>query len=66
MVVKEVEAPNDEALYTIAEVANRLRVNEKTVRNWILAGEIEVVVLPNGYYRIPQSTLNALLQKRKL
>src|SRR5258708_35739630 len=56
--------PEEERMYTVEEVAKRLRVNPRTVRGWIASGEL--VALDVGReYRISQSDLNAFMEKRK-
>lgn len=61
----------DDTLYTIEEVARRLRVDDTTVRRWIREGALDAVTLPMYHstgkkrclcrYRVKQSTLNRLL-----
>ncbi|HET9999967.1 MAG TPA: helix-turn-helix domain-containing protein [Ktedonobacteraceae bacterium] len=55
-----------EELLTVQEVAERLRVNEATVRRWIKVGAMEAIKLPHRgareIYRVRRSTLNALLR----
>lgn len=52
-------------LLTVREVAERLRVNETTVRRWIKDGVLEAVTLPHRgkreIYRVRLSTLNSVL-----
>lgn len=54
-------------LLTVQEVAQRLRVNEATVRRWIKNGSLAAVKLPHRgkreIYRIRRSTLDAVLNK---
>ncbi len=54
-----------EELFTVKEVARRLRVDETTVRRWIQSGILDAVILPHAgtrqAYRIRQSTLDTLL-----
>lgn len=47
----------DEQHLTVAEVAERLRVSEWTVRRWIKSGALRAIQAdgPNGAYRIPAS-----------
>jgi len=56
----------DETLYTVGEVAKRLRVDTTTVRRWIAIGTLEAVILPHKgkrqAYRIRQGTLDKLLR----
>ncbi len=57
----------EEKLYTVREVARRLRVDDTTVRRWIKSGALEAITLPHRgrrqAYRIKQSTLDKLMQK---
>lgn len=62
---------NDEAdLLTVREVAQKLRVDDTTVRRWIKNGVLEAITLPHKgarqAYRIRRSTLNALLTPSQL
>ena len=64
------QTPNDlhqeETLYTVREVAKRLRVDTTTVRRWISIGVLDAVILPHlgkrQAYRIRERTLDKLLQ----
>lgn len=53
-------------LLTVQEVAQRLRVNEATVRRWIKSGALEAIKLPHRgkreIHRIKASTLDAVLK----
>ena len=50
-----------ETLYTVKEVAGILRVNRKTIYNWIDQGRIRAVKFTenqkNRYVRIPESAI---------
>ena len=53
-------------LFTIAEVAQILRVDDATVRQWIKQGALQAVILPHlkdrpGGYRIKRETLEEIL-----
>jgi len=52
-------------LLTVHEVAQRLRVDDTTVRRWIKSGALEAITLPHQgkrqAYRIKKSTLDSLL-----
>lgn len=54
------------SLLTVREVAQRLRVDETTVRRWIKGGALEAVPLPRRgkrtSYRVKQEALEAVLQ----
>jgi len=56
----------EEKLYTVREVARRLRVDDTTVRRWIKSGALDAITLPHRgrrqAYRIKQSTLDKLMQ----
>ncbi len=56
---------DDEDLLTVQEVAERLRVDDTTVRRWIKNGVLEAITLPHRgerqAYRIRKSTLDNLL-----
>jgi excisionase family DNA binding protein len=58
----------EDHLFTIAEVAKRLRVDSTTVRRWINVGTLEAVTLPHmnkrHSYRVKQSTIAALLSEQ--
>ena len=58
-------ANKDSDLLTVREVAERLRVDDTTVRRWIKNGSLEAITLPHRgsrqAYRIRRETLNALL-----
>lgn len=54
-----------ERMYTVQEVAQQLRVSERTVRNWIEQGELTAFSIGKRGYRIGESDLNAFINKRK-
>lgn len=54
----------DEEMLTTDEVAKQLRVNVKTVRNWIATGELVAIDIGNEY-RISRTNLNKFMQKRQ-
>ncbi len=56
--------PQDEDWFTTDEVAKQLKVNVKTVRNWIQSGEL-VALDVGGEYRIFRDDLNAFIERRK-
>jgi len=53
-------------LFTVHEVAERLRVDDTTVRRWIKSGALEAVRLPHTgereSYRVRQETIDKLLK----
>ena len=56
--------PQGEDWLTTDEVAKELKVNVKTVRNWIASGELEAMDV-GGEYRISRVDLNDFIQRRK-
>ena len=54
----------DEEMLTTDEVAKILRVNVKTVRNWIATGELVAIDIGNEY-RISRTNLNKFLENRQ-
>ena len=59
------EKQTQDELLTVHEVADKLRVDDTTVRRWITNGMLEAIVLPHmgkrQGYRVRQSTLSKLL-----
>lgn len=53
-----------ERLLTTQDVADRLQVKERTVRDWIRSGELPAFDLGQGY-RISEEDLEAFLEGRK-
>jgi excisionase family DNA binding protein len=56
--------PQSDEMLTTNEVAKELRVNVKTVRNWILTGELVAIDI-GGEYRISRSNLEDFKQRRQ-
>ncbi len=54
----------DDEMLTTDEVAKQLRVNVKTVRNWIATGELVAIDIGNEY-RVPRSNLNKFIENRQ-
>jgi excisionase family DNA binding protein len=54
----------EEHLYTVKEVADRLRLNPETIRVWLRQGRLRGVLMGGrrGGYRIPASELRRLLE----
>lgn len=55
----------DEYLYTVEELAKRLRVTGRTIRRMIDDGELAAIRVRNQY-RIPQSALDSYVRKHSL
>jgi len=54
-----------ERQFTITELAEHLKLNERTIRRWIQSGKLEAVAIPGRgqkatEYRIPQHAVEAL------
>lgn len=64
--VTQLQDGSADKLLTVQEVAQRLRVNEVTVRHWIKIGALDAIKLPHRgkreIYRIRQSTLDSILK----
>jgi excisionase family DNA binding protein len=54
-----------EKMYTVQEVAQQLRVSERTVRNWIEQDELPAFAIGKRGYRIAESDLLTFIEKRK-
>ena len=55
----------DDKMLTVEEVAERMRVNEKTVRNWIALGELLAFPIGKRGYRISETDLHNFVEARK-
>jgi excisionase family DNA binding protein len=55
------EAPGTQTLLTVAEVADELRMNQQTIRNWIDAGTLPSVRIGRRV-RIKRSDLDQLVE----
>jgi excisionase family DNA binding protein len=53
---------SSEKLYTISQVARKLKVSRQTLYVWIHQGEVETIPVDNGRQVITQSTLDDLLK----
>jgi excisionase family DNA binding protein len=54
----------NEPVYTVDEVASRLRVDVKTVRKWIRSGELVAMDIGREY-RIRESNLQDFIRRRE-
>jgi len=54
-----------EKMLTVEEVAEQMRVNEKTVRNWITSGELPAFPIGKRGYRISERDFHAFVEARK-
>jgi len=55
---------SDDTLYTTEEVAGKLKITPKTVRQYIQRGELEAIDMGQGY-RIYKRDLDAFLERRR-
>jgi excisionase family DNA binding protein len=53
----------DQVLLTTAEVANRCRVGQESVRRWVRDGDLEAVTLPSGTLRFHAEVIDAFLAR---
>ncbi|HTV12293.1 MAG TPA: BldC family transcriptional regulator [Acidimicrobiales bacterium] len=61
-----VEQPQADALLTPAEVAQRFRVNPKTVTRWARAGKITAIRTLGGHRRFRAAEISRLLDEMEL
>jgi excisionase family DNA binding protein len=54
-----------EEVYTVQEIAQNLKVSERTVRNWIESGELPAFPIGKRGYRISKADLQAFIDERK-
>lgn len=50
----------EETYYTIQEIAEKFKVSDRTVRNWIEEGKLEALRFGREF-RIPESSLKKML-----
>ncbi len=55
---------SDDTLYTTEEVAEKLKITSKTVREYIQRGELEAIDMGQGY-RIYKRDLDSFLENRR-
>ncbi len=55
---------SDDTLYTTEEVAEKLKITPKTVREYIQRGELEAIDMGQGY-RIYKRDLDTFLESRR-
>ena len=53
-----------ERMLRLGEVEVRLGVSRWTLYDWIKANTINAIRLPSGYFRIPESEVQRILQER--
>lgn len=54
-------------MYTVTQVAEKLDVSTRTVRDLIYSGELEAYqYTENGTYKIPKESLERFLEKSKV
>lgn len=54
-----------EKMWTVTEVAQQLRVSDRTVRHWVETGELPVFRVGKRGYRIADSDLQKFVESRK-
>lgn len=54
-----------ERVYTVQEVAQQLRVSERTVRNWIENKQLVAFPIGKRGYRIRQSSIDDFIRKQE-
>lgn len=62
--LNDAPAAKEQELFTVQEVAKRLRVDDTTVRRWIKSGALDAIRLPSkgrACYRVKRNTFDQLL-----
>lgn len=54
---------NMEKYYKLREVAASLSLSKRTIWNWVRAGKIKAIQLPNGQLRISRKALDRFLER---
>lgn len=54
----------EDKMYTVQEVAQQLRVSERTVRKWVEDGDLPAFHIGKRGYRIRESDLIAFIERR--
>ncbi len=55
---------NVDVLLKPREAAAALGISYPTIKQWILAGKLKTVKTPGGHHRVPQSSLNPIMQSK--
>lgn len=56
----------DDKWLTVAQIAERLQIDNETVRRWLRSGELPGLLIGRkGGYRVQESDLQAFLQEKK-
>lgn len=56
---------SEDEILTAEEVAKIMKVNIRTVREWVSNGELAVIMVGKREYRIRRSELNRFMQDRE-
>jgi excisionase family DNA binding protein len=56
---------NDDELLTVEEVAKMVKTSVRTVREWVLSGELARVLIGKREYRILRKDLDAFIARRR-
>ena len=59
------EAMPNEELLTVDEVAEIMKVDARTIRNYINSGELPVFMVGTREYRVRRETLNRFIRERE-
>ena len=55
----------EDEMLTADEVAKIMKVNIRTVRQWVATGEIMIILIGKREYRIARSELNRFIKERQ-
>ncbi len=56
--------PKEELFVTVSEASRILGVSKRTIHNWLERGTLKFWKTPGGHVRIPETSVNALLEDR--
>jgi len=55
----------EDEMLTVQEIAQQMKVSERTVRNWIEKDGLVAFPIGKRGYRVARSDLNAFIERRK-
>jgi excisionase family DNA binding protein len=62
---RRVKVMSDDEILTAEEVAKIMKVNIRSVREWVSTGDLAIIMVGKREYRIRRSELNRFIQDRE-
>ena len=62
---RRVKAMSDDEILTAEEVAKIMKVNIRSVRDWVSTGDLAVIMVGKREYRIKRSELDKFIKNRE-